>query len=326
MPKKRKRITGPIKQELLKKSKEAALTAVQIFNNPHINFKSESYIVLMIIAWTYLMHAYFREKNIEYRYHKQQNLRKKYDKTKHGAFKYWNLKKCLENKNSPIDNDSKNNLNFLIGLRNEIEHRMTKHIDDTFIPQFQACCLNYNEHIKKLFSNDHGIEKHLPFSLQFSTISKGQKELLDGKPELLANIDSYIHNFDNGLTENERLSTHYKYRIFLTPLTANRGSQADIVMDFTKGKPPPAYTGNKYAFIKETDRTKYLPGQIAKIMQAEGYSKFKIHQHTQFWKKADGKNESHGFGTLVAGKIWHWYECWVDEVRKHCRDNEEKYK
>lgn len=57
---KRIRRVGSIKSELLKKSREAALAAVQIFNNPNISFKSESYVVLMIIAWTYLLHAYFR--------------------------------------------------------------------------------------------------------------------------------------------------------------------------------------------------------------------------------------------------------------------------
>lgn len=58
---KRIRRVGSIKRELLKKSREAALAAVQIFNNPNISFKSESYVVLMIIAWTYLLHAYFRD-------------------------------------------------------------------------------------------------------------------------------------------------------------------------------------------------------------------------------------------------------------------------
>ena len=54
------RRVGSVKQELLQKSKEAALSAVQIFNNPNISFKAETYIVLMIIAWTYLLHAFCR--------------------------------------------------------------------------------------------------------------------------------------------------------------------------------------------------------------------------------------------------------------------------
>ncbi len=137
---KRIRRVGSIKNELLKKSREAALAAVQIFNNPNISFKSESYVVLMTIAWTYLLHAYFRDQKIEYRYCQQNGKRCKFDKTKHGAYKHWELERCLTDDKSPIDQDTVNNLNFLIGLRHEIEHQMTTRIDDILSARFQACC------------------------------------------------------------------------------------------------------------------------------------------------------------------------------------------
>lgn len=46
----RKRQIASVKGELVKKSRESALAAVQIFNNPSMCFKSEAYIVLMKIA------------------------------------------------------------------------------------------------------------------------------------------------------------------------------------------------------------------------------------------------------------------------------------
>ncbi len=111
---KKNRKVGSVKTELLTKSREAMLTAVQIFNNPNIQFKSESYIVLSIIAWTYLLHAHFKGNKIEYRYYEQQGQRKKFDKTKRGAYKYWELERCLNDANCPIDNVAKSNLKFLI--------------------------------------------------------------------------------------------------------------------------------------------------------------------------------------------------------------------
>jgi hypothetical protein len=42
---------------LVKKAREAMLAAVQIHNNPQIDFKSELFIVTSVIAWTYLLHA-----------------------------------------------------------------------------------------------------------------------------------------------------------------------------------------------------------------------------------------------------------------------------
>ena len=110
------------KTELLTKSREAMLSAVQVFNNPNIQFKSESFIVLSVISWTYLLHAYYRTIGIEYRYYVMNGSRKKFDKTKQGAHKFWELERCLNNDSCPIDDVTKVNLKFLIGLRHEIEH------------------------------------------------------------------------------------------------------------------------------------------------------------------------------------------------------------
>lgn len=47
-----------LKDELVRKSRESMLAAVQIYNNPNISFKAENFISLAVIGWTYLMHAY----------------------------------------------------------------------------------------------------------------------------------------------------------------------------------------------------------------------------------------------------------------------------
>src|SRR6266536_875390 len=153
--------------ELLTQSQDAALSGVQVFNNPLIRFKSEIFIVLMNIAWTYLLHAHYRKNGIEYRYFQLKGNHRRFDHTKAGAYKYWELERCLNDKNSPVDKDTANNLGFLIGIRHEIEHQMTTRIDTTLSAKFQACCLNYNDYVKNLFGNQLGIDKHLAFSLQF---------------------------------------------------------------------------------------------------------------------------------------------------------------
>ncbi len=320
----RKRRIGSIKSELLKKSREATLAAVQIFNNPNITFKAESYIVLMTIGWTYLLHAYYRTKKIEYRYFTQRNKRRIFDKTKNGAFKHWELERCLNDEASPIDNDTANNLRFMTGLRHEIEHQMTSRIDDLLSARFQACCLNYNRYIKKLFGDEMGIDKHLSFSLQFSTIDSEQKDMLAEYSELPPNIQSYVQRFDEALSEKEYASQQYAYRILFVQKTANRKGQADRVIEFVKSDSPLAKNINtEYAVIKETEKKKLLPKQIVELMKSEGYSGFGMHQHTQLWKKLDAKNPGKGYGVMVAGKHWHWYESWVKVVRKYCSENME---
>ena len=54
-------------------------------------FRAELFIVISAIAWTYLLHAWYRRKGINYRY----RARGKIQTTKHGQERYWELGKCL---------------------------------------------------------------------------------------------------------------------------------------------------------------------------------------------------------------------------------------
>jgi len=311
----------------LKKSREAALAAVQIFNNPSITFKSESFIVLMNIAWTYLLHAYYRSKKMEYRYFEQREKRRVFDRTAKGAYKYWELERCLKENKSPVDKDSTNNLLFLIGLRHEIEHQMTTRIDDYLSAKFQACCINYNRHLKRLFGDGFGIDHYLSVSLQFSSIGVDQKEYLEGYDDLPANIRGYIGEFQELLTDAERESDRFSYRVIFVRKTANHESQADRVIEFVGSDSPIANEVNKQiAVIKETEKKKYRPCQIVAKMKELGFSKFGVHHHTDLWKSRKAKESGKGFGVIVADKQWLWYENWLEEVRKHCIENRERYK
>ncbi len=165
---------GSLADELVEKSRESALCAIRVFNDPHVSFKSETYIVLMIIAWTYLLHAHYRKKGIEYRYYEQNGKRKKFHKTKHGAFKYWELERCLNEKSCPLEKEVVTNLRFLIGLRHEIEHQMTKSLDSYLSGRYQACAVNYNDFLKKAFGKKFGLDNFLAYSIQFTEISDEQ--------------------------------------------------------------------------------------------------------------------------------------------------------
>ncbi|NLK50563.1 MAG: DUF3644 domain-containing protein [Candidatus Cloacimonetes bacterium] len=320
-----KRRFGSITKELITKSREAALAAVQIFNSPTITFKSEIYIVLMNIAWTYLLHAYYRKMRIEYRYFDQKAKRRKYHTTKSGAYKYWELERCLNDNKCPLDKDSKNNLMFLIGIRHEIEHKMTTRIDESLSAKFQACCVNYNESIKGLFGDDHGIDKHLALSLQFTAISQDQLDALPKSDIMPLNIKSFIDNFEKELSDADYNSPKYACRFCFEPKLVNHKGQADRVIQFIRPDSPLA--ANKditYGVIKESEKMKYRPSDIVSIMNKQGYKRFNMSKHTNLWKEKNGKDVKQGYGVEVAG-TWYWYEAWVDIVRQHCVENAKQY-
>ena len=233
MPEKRRnRRVSSITRELVKKSQEAALAAVQIFNSPLIKFRSEVFIVLMHIAWIYLLHAYYRKNRIEYRYYRQHGRRRFFDKTSFGAYKYWGLRDCLSQPESPIDKNTKNNLFFLIGLRNEIEHQMTRQIDETFSAKFQACCINYNQYIKRLFGEKYAIDHLLGFSLHFSSISEDQVRTAPLPEEMPSHIHKFIRKFEDEMSDEEFDSPQYAYRLLIFSKTVNRRGKADRVIEF----------------------------------------------------------------------------------------------
>jgi hypothetical protein len=62
--------------ELLLKAREAMIAAVHVFNGAGLTFRGELFIVTAIIAWTYLLHAWFKKQGVDYRYMVNVNGRK----------------------------------------------------------------------------------------------------------------------------------------------------------------------------------------------------------------------------------------------------------
>lgn len=311
--------------ELIVKSREAMLSAVQIYNNPNIQFKTESFIVLSNIAWTYLMHSYYRTKGIDYRYYSFKGKRKIYDRTKNGAYKNWELERCINCDESPLDDKTRVNLMFLIGIRHEIEHQMTKKIDLQISAKIQACCINYDKYIKALFDEKFSISDQMPISIQFSSIQKEQKEQLEELKEMPKNIKSFIIDYENDLPEEIFNSDVYAYRVMYIKKFANHKGQADQVIEFIKEDSELTKDVNKsYVIRKDVEKQKYLPSDIVRIIKEKGYQNFSIRKHTEIWQEQKAKNPKKGYGVLIA-KTWYWYQNWLDFILEYCEKHKELY-
>ena len=323
MPKKR----GPsVKRGLLLKSREAALNAVQTFNNPLTIFKAETFIVLMNIAWMYLLHAYYRQEGIEYRYYRKGSQRRKFDRTKSGAFKYWELERCLNDDACPLDGPTQHNLRFLIGLRNEIEHHQSAGVVQRFSGHFFACCLNYERYVCELFSERYSLGEATAFTLQFRDFTAAGSQTQEPEP-LPSAIAKYVQEFSTDLPEEELNSPYFRRRFLFVPVATNKNAQADEVIQFVRPDSELAVSINDAydrILFKEVERPKFLPTQIVKLMKSEGYKGFRLRNHTELWQTLGGKNPGEGYGHELGGR-WFWYSRWVDVVRQHCADNVELY-
>lgn len=315
-----------VRTQLLHKSREAALNAVQTFNNPLTTFKAETFIVLMIIAWMYLLHAFYRREGVEYRYYSKGPKRRKFDKTKAGAFKYWELERCLNEKACPLDKPTKLNLKFLIGLRHEIEHHQSAGADEQFSGRYLACCLNYERYICSLFGEKYSLDAAVAFTLQFRDFANTTQSKEAPTP-LPSNVANYLQEFDAKLSDQDKKSPFFRRRFLFVPVVTSKKAQADEMIEFVPfdsdlGKA--INSEHQQILLKEVERAKYLPSEIVRLMNDEGYTRFNMHAHIHFWQQMDGKNSGKGYGVKV-GHTWYWYDRWVDQVRNHCAANRNLY-
>jgi hypothetical protein len=263
---------------------------------------------------------------MEYRYYETlPNGRRKFSRTKRGSDKYWELERCLNDASSPIVGATASNLRFLIGLRHEIEHQMSLSLDDYLSGRYQACALNFNRYIKHLFGDKHALDAQLAFSIQFAELALDQIEDMAPSDDIPDRVKTYIADFDNNVPDEEFQSPHYSYRVLFTRKLTSKKGQADRAVEFIAADSPLAAEIDKqYWVTKEVERPKLKAGGIARLMQQEGYKLFKVHHHTALWQGSGAKNPGKGYGVDVDG-TWYWYERWVGEVRKHCRENASLY-
>ena len=322
----RKRRIKSVKTELVKKAREAMLAAVQLYNNPQVTFKAESFITLAIIGWTYMLHAYYRSIHVDYRYYRVVGKKKVYDKTKYGAYKHWELERCLNDAACPLDFETATNLRFLIGVRHVIEHQMTDKIDEFLSAKLQACAINFDYYICKLFGEKYNLSKELSLAIQFSPLSPEQRDNLQDNVHITTNVRNFVVDFENVLSDEALRSSRYAYRILFVPINAKRQGQADQVVEFIKSDSPLAEGIEKtYAVLKETEKRKYLPSEIVSLMKEIGYDKFSINKHTELWKSRNAKDPRYSYGVPIS-KTWYWYETWLKEVEKHCEENRDELK
>ena len=215
----------------------------------------------------------------------------------------------------PLDKNTTNNLNFLIGLRNQIEHRKASGLDSYLSARYQACALNLNFYLKALYGEKYGLDNNLALSLQFSELDYSQSKVIKDKEGFIPqNVISYVADFDSKLSEDEIKSDKFAYRLLFAKVLAKRKGQADRVIEFIDPKSDLAKNISKEYWIKEeTEKQKFSATLVIQKVKEAGFKNFGMYQHTQFWKKHDGKNPNKGFGAMVV-KTWYWYQNWIDYI------------
>lgn len=307
--------------ELLLKAREAMIAAVHTFNGAGMTFRAEIFITTSIIAWTYLLHAWFKRAGIDYRY----KVGGVVQRTTEGAERYWDLGKCLRYNESPVSLGATNNLLLLLRIRHEIEHRSTDRIDNALGAMLQACCINFNECLVREFGGRHGLESRLPLALQFVTFDAGQRSTLKAGIGLTPQIETLMDAFHANLSDDEASDPAFSYRVAFVPKVGSKASTSDVAVEFVRPGTDEAREISRI-LLKEIDKSRHTASSVVQKMKDEGFPKFSQTAHTALWKALDARAADKGFGKDgdYSG-TWVWYDTWVARVRAHCQENRDKY-
>ncbi|QLC25734.1 DUF3644 domain-containing protein [Parasphingopyxis algicola] len=258
---------SPFTDERLVRSREAMLLAVQLFNNPLLNFKVEVFAVLANIAWTYLLHEFYVRKGVQIE-----------DEQGHSLL----LSQMIARDDCPLKPDVIKNLGAMKILRDEVEHKVLGSLGRSFYTLFQSNCLNFEVAICELFGEQLSLGDQLTYSLQFSKLAIEQIEVLqkyDINPAIQA-IDEKISG-ELGLTGKE--GAGYQFKVSYSLQKSPKGG-ANFV--FTTTNPQSANTHNVVMEKVPADELwPYKPRAVIDLVREATGSDFNGHHHTLAWKK-----------------------------------------
>ncbi len=281
-------------ERLVLKARQSALLALDVYNRPSTQFRTEGYIVLMIVAWTAALHAIFERDGIEY-FHQDEHGD---PETVDGQPKTWAVAECVRrhfgNGSPPV----RENLEFIIGLRNAIEHRYAPGIDAHVAGECQALLLNLERLISDEFGDSYSIGDALSVPLQTSTLrgtarAASLRELQRAHYE---EVMRYVEDFRSDLPDAVYADPAYSFRVFLIPKIGNHRSSSDAAFEFVKYDPDSpddmAALQKQVALIRDrqvpvANQGRYRPKRVAEKVAERLGRPFRLHHHTLAWKYYD---------------------------------------
>ena len=279
-------------ETLVTKAREAALLALDIYNRPATVFRSEGFLVMMVIAWTSVLHAVFQRESVDYFYKDSEGKHELIE----GDLKAWELSQCVKRYYSGQTNPIVNNLEFAILLRNKIEHRFVPALDVHVAGECQALLLNFDELLTKEFGAYYSLREHLAVPLQTSSMrTSDQTEALrrfQGKnyDELIEFLDEFRSNLHEEIYSDSR----YSFRVYLIPKIGNHRSSSDAAFEFVKYDPSKpaemAALRKQVALIKDrqipvVNPDGCKPSKVARLVSEAIGRPFTIYNHRQAYLK-----------------------------------------
>lgn len=295
----------PYTEAQVRKAVEIFKTAVLVYNNNILSTRSETFIVLSIIAWTYLLHARLMGEGVTPVYKNADGTSVLID----GQEKLWELNYCLERPEAGLSLGEKANLKYLIAIRNAIEHRSAEDINDALQAKIQANALNFLKYAKEKFGTKYDFSHDLAFAIQLQALTLQSPNALKGSAPVAKAVAAVNALLEAPMTQAEFNDPAYSFRVYVVPKVTNNTKKADQAVIYS-----PIGSEVEVA-IKHVERPKYrMMEAIKKLLDEDGLT-VSGYEFQQAWKLNDLKNPAKGLAVQLGGQ-WFWYQEGIDKIKE----------
>lgn len=273
----------------LQASKEEVRLAVDLYNRSGNQRQLEAFILHMTLGWLKLLQAHVEHSGGDLYERDKRNWRKKHPE---GGYAYKPLRTLLDEEFPPND-PRVANINFFIGLRNQIEHRHEARIAELVAGRTQALLINYEKTLVGFFGQDEALGTELRFPLFISSITTDAVESLKAaRAQIPRGVLDWVQDFDASLEAGITAEQQFDFRIYLMPHTGPK-TEADASMTFVHAD---QFTEEQRAVINQVqtlirekkvpveDLTGMRPATVVEEVSARLHRPFTMNTHTQAWR------------------------------------------
>ena len=274
------------------KSREAALAAVRVYNDPLAGFRTETFIMIMVVAWNSLFQAVLERSRVDYYERDEQGDQILIE----GRAKVLDTWQLVEQALADDEyRDVRANLDFFLKLRNQIAHRYLPALDVNIIGEAQAMLLNFEDLLVAQFGEAAALGDRLAVPLQLSGFRNdgALRSLRKAQAQLPTDVAEFLARHRADLDDDILESPRYCLQIFFVPVTANRERSADAVVRFV---PPERVTPeieeqlSKMGIVTKRRITPVAsadllrPAEVVNLVTERLPYRFTMDTHTRSWR------------------------------------------
>lgn len=285
---------GDLNEEfrLLAKGRESVLAAVRVYNDPLSGFRTEAFIVLMVIGWNSLLQALLERDGVDYFVRDDDGRQVNLD-GRPKVMETWELVNLV------LTGDGRAavraNLDFFLKLRNMVAHRYLPALDEHVVSEAQAMLLNFENLIVGEFGDEAALGDRLCVPLHLSGFRNqgGLTSLKRAQSQLPTDVQDFLCRHREEVPEDVLRSPEYALQIFFVPVTANRERTADALVQFIRpGELSPEIEESlqRLAVVTKPKQIAVVSGdllrptEVSNLVAARIPFRFTSNTHQRAWK------------------------------------------